>query len=131
MRISADSVGLIGRWTPADGLTLRFAAPNPAVAINDTELALDIPDLSAGFAGLSDTQWDAIEFLAGQLARLTPESGRATSSTPSADPYVAAPCRLGSATPPPRRSCRHAAGGDPCLGQRCAAAPGDAGGAGA
>ena len=74
MRISADSVGLIGRWTPADGLTLRFAAPNPAVAINDTELALDIPDLSAGFAALSDTQWDAIEFLAGQLARVTPES---------------------------------------------------------
>ena len=74
MQLSADSVGLIGRWTPADGLTLRFAAPNPTVAINDTELALDIPDLSAGFAALSETQWDAIEFLAGQLARLTPES---------------------------------------------------------
>ncbi len=74
MRLSADSVGLVGRWTPADGLTLRFAAPNPTVAVNEIELALDIPDLGSGFAGLSDRQWDAIEFLAGQLAQLTPES---------------------------------------------------------
>lgn len=43
-------------------------------AINDVALPFEMPDLSAGFTALSDLQWDAIEFLAGQLARLTPSS---------------------------------------------------------
>ena len=74
MRLSADSVGLVARWTAVTGLRLSFAAPNPAVSLNDGDLPLDIPDLSAGSAALSDAQWDAVEFLAGQLARLTPSS---------------------------------------------------------
>ena len=74
LQISADNVGLSARWTPAAGLKIGFNAPNPAVTVNDIALPLEIPDLSAGFAALSEPQWDAIEFLAGQFARLTPSS---------------------------------------------------------
>ena len=35
LQISADNVGLSARWTPTAGLKIGFAAPNPAVAIND------------------------------------------------------------------------------------------------
>jgi hypothetical protein len=74
LRLSADSVGVLGRWTPANGIQLAFTAPNPSVSINEAAIPLDIPDLAAGLSGLSDAQWDAVEFLAGQFARLTPES---------------------------------------------------------
>ena len=74
MRLSADSIGLLARWTPTTGIKLSFAAPNTSVSINEADLPLDIPDFSAGLAGLTDAQWDAVEFLAGQLARLTPGS---------------------------------------------------------
>jgi hypothetical protein len=72
--LTADSVGLTARWTPAAGLKIGLNAAHPAVAVNGVALPLDIPDLSAGFAGLSPTQWDAVEFIAGQLALMTPAS---------------------------------------------------------
>ena len=74
MRLSADSVGLAARWTPSGGLTVGMTAPNPALAIDDVDIPLDIPDFSADLGGLSDAQWDALEFLAGQLARRAPAS---------------------------------------------------------
>ena len=74
MRLSADSVGLAARWTPSGGLAFGMTAPNPALALDDVDIPLDIPDFSAGLAGLSDAQWDALEFLAGQLALRTPAS---------------------------------------------------------
>jgi hypothetical protein len=72
LRLSAAGIGLIASWSPHGGLRLGFTAPDPELAVDGAVLPLDFPDLSAGLAGLGDSQWDAIELIAGLLAQQSP-----------------------------------------------------------
>ncbi|SEW12092.1 hypothetical protein SAMN05444851_1543 [Aliiroseovarius sediminilitoris] len=67
LAIAADRVSARFGWSATEGLSVNFAAPNPALIVREIEIPLDIPNFDQGFDALTPQQWDAIEELIGLL----------------------------------------------------------------
>ena len=71
--VRADEIGLRARWRPGRGLDIGVLAPNLAVRVDGTDLALTLPAIGAdGSVALDDAGWDALEVLLGLLAQAAP-----------------------------------------------------------
>lgn len=73
LRLEVDHIGILTRWTPDDGLSIRHEAPNPAIYLDDIRIPMSPPDFSEDYddlvASLTDEHWDALERIAALLAR--------------------------------------------------------------
>lgn len=73
LTLTADHVGLAGRWRPAQGFSVEILAPHLSAQVEEVSVPLVLPVLAPdGSLALDAAGWDALERLIGLLASAAP-----------------------------------------------------------